>query len=369
MPELYVGLISGTSMDGVDAVVLEESSSVHRIICSQNTPYPALISVPLKQLAQDANISVDQLGETDRLLGDFFAEAVINLLKGSDLKPDQITAIGSHGQTIRHQPLGDLPYTLQIGDPNRIAQATGITTVADFRRRDMAVGGEAAPLVPAFHAAAFSDASEPRVIVNIGGIANITSLPNDGHQPITGFDCGPGNTLMDRICLRDLDCHFDRNGEHAAAGSIHAELLKRLQSDPYFSQPFPKSTGPEYFSADWLDQHLNQFPALTDPADILATLAELTAWNIAIAIAQSQMTPGRVLVCGGGAHNKHLLFRLAHHLDCPVETTEAYGIGPDWVEAAAFAWLAKQTLSGLPGNIPSVTGASQAVILGGIYPA
>lgn len=370
MAKLFIGLISGTSMDGVDAVILQESKSHPRQLLAHLTkPYPESLLNPLKSLAKDSLVSMDTLGETDRQLGDFLALTAQELLQRANLKPSDIAAIGSHGQTIRHQPTGNQAYTLQIGDPNRIAEQTGITTVADFRRRDMAAGGEAAPLVPAFHRATFQSPQESRVIVNIGGISNITCLPKDLGLPVTGCDCGPGNTLMDAVYLRHFGKPFDANGDTAARGNINDALLRKMLLDPYFEMPAPKSTGPEYFSPEWLDAHLKSQPHSVEPQEILATLAELTVLSIQQTIHQGKLEPDRLLVCGGGAHNRHLMNRLAIHMTCPVETTEPYGIGPDWVEGAAFAWLACQTLNNLPGNIPDVTGASKAVILGGIYPA
>jgi anhydro-N-acetylmuramic acid kinase len=297
-----------------------------------------------------------------------FAQAAIALLQHADVSPDKVSAIGSHGQTIRHEPRAPFPYSLQIGNPNVIAEITGITTVADFRRYDIAAGGEGAPLVPAFHNEVFRSPDHDRVVVNIGGIANITLLPGDRNSPVLGFDTGPGNVLMDGWCERHLGAVFDNDGQWCASGNIHAGLLDALSTHSYFDLEPPKSTGREDFNLQWLDTILRETALSPAPQDVQATLCELTAWSISKAIHTYASRAREVLVCGGGAHNRILMQSLKVHLqDIALHSTEQFGIPPDWVESAAFAWIAKQTLSGRPGNLPSVTGAKYSVVLGGIY--
>ncbi|RLA17547.1 MAG: anhydro-N-acetylmuramic acid kinase [Gammaproteobacteria bacterium] len=277
-------------------------------------------------------------------------------------------AIGSHGQTLHHSPNTTLPFSLQIGDANIISQITGITTIADFRRRDIAAGGQGAPLVPAFHQAMFQTNKENRVIVNIGGIANLSILPKDTQGTILGFDTGPGNTLMDCWISEHKNSAYDNNGEWAATGTIQADLLKQLKDEPYFSSPPPKSTGTEYFSADWLNEKLTKLPQYA-PEDVQHTLCQLTAETIAEAIQTTALETERIFLCGGGTHNQTLVKALEQLLQPPIASTATQGIHPNQVEAMAFAWLAKKTLQGQTGNLPEVTGAKEAVILGGIYQA
>ena len=280
----------------------------------------------------------------------------------------EVRAIGSHGQTIAHHPRALHPCTVQIGDPNVIAERTRITTVADFRRRDLAAGGEGAPLACAFHRAAMSRPDRQRAVVNIGGIANITILPADGD--VTGFDSGPGNTLMDGWAERHLGVDMDRDGAWASAGRVDETLLGRLRADPYFEKAPPKSTGREYFNLNWLEGRLHSERRTLPPEDVQSTLCALSAATIAHGIEEFAGREAEVLVCGGGAHNPALMEALRQRLPArKLETTAAAGIGPDWVEAAAFAWLARQTLCGMPGNLPAVTGARRSVVLGAIHPA
>ncbi|MGD8484134.1 MAG: anhydro-N-acetylmuramic acid kinase, partial [Thioalkalispiraceae bacterium] len=299
-------------------------------------------------------------------LGRLFAESVHQLLNQCRVPHSEITAIGSHGQTLRHYPHGQYPSTLQIADANIIAEQTGITTVSDFRRRDMAAGGQGAPLVPAFHQVIFHDPTQDRVILNIGGIANITLLPANGV--VSGFDTGPGNCLLDSWVQQHLSINYDRDGEWGASGHVHPGLLERMSNDAYFSLASPKSTGREYFNLSWLNDILRSFPNLA-AQDIQATLVELTARSISDAISETLPGCKQVMVCGGGIHNQHLMQRLDELLvEQRLLSTEQAGIAPDWVEAMAFAWLAKQTLENKPGNLPDVTGARKAVVLGAIYP-
>jgi anhydro-N-acetylmuramic acid kinase len=308
-------------------------------------------------------ILLSEYGALDSQLGQLFGEAALSLLAKAQLPASAITAIGSHGQTVYHAPDGDYPFSLQIGDPNRIAAVTGITTVADFRRRDIALGGQGAPLVPAFHHALFGDSNCITTLVNIGGIANITYLNGD-H--VSGFDTGPGNTLMDSWCLQQRGIHYDSNGDWAASGRVLPALLAALKQDDYFLLPPPKSTGKEYFSSAWLAQHLIAYQH-HNPADIQATLCQFSAETIADAIKQYAANSQKILICGGGVHNPHLLKALAIQLGQAIESTASVGIDPDYMEAMAFAWLARQTLKRLPGSLCAVTGAQAPAVLGGIY--
>ncbi len=365
--EIYLGLMSGTSIDGIDAALVRFPAGRIALIATHSHPWPAPLQQALQRLTTPGDNEIDRLGELDALAANEFAAAARAVLDRAGIPPAAVAAIGSHGQTIRHRPDATPPFTLQIGDPNRIAELTGITTVADFRRRDMAAGGEGAPLTPALHQVLFGSDSEYRCVLNIGGIANITLLP-PGKAAVTGFDTGPGNCLLDSWAGRHGHAPFDRDGAWAATGKVHPPLLKRLLADRYFHRPPPKSTGREYFSPAWLERLTAPYPELP-PADIQATLLALTAQSIGDAVTAAAPGCQRLLVCGGGAHNPALMAQLQRTLPaCPVESCRHHGAEPDWVEAIAFAWLARQTLRGLPGNLPSVTGARHPVILGGIYP-
>ncbi len=369
MGELYVGLMSGTSMDGVDAALVEITGDrFERVIATHAHPLPGAVRDELLNLnAGGAGLALAKLGELDQMVADSFAQAALALLGEAGCSPADVRAIGSHGQTVFHAPDARYPFSLQIGDPNIIAARTGITTVADFRRRDMAEGGQGAPLVPAFHHAQFASEAENRCIVNIGGIANITLLPRDGH--VTGFDTGPGNSLMDHWASAHLGSPYDENGRWAASGRVIGILLHQLSDDAFFHQPPPKSTGREYFTPGWLRRQVDALSSPPAPADVQRTLCELTARTISSAIERFGPGDERVLVCGGGVHNPVLREGLERAL-APrvVEATDRYGIDADWVEACAFAWLAKRTLHGEAGNLPAVTGAARPVVLGGIYP-
>jgi len=363
----YIGLMSGTSVDGIDAVLAAiDEHNPFRLIATLHYPLPEPMRKEIQALMQPGPDELDREGMLDMQLGRIFADAAMALLGKTKINPAQIRAIGSHGQTIRHRPQSAVPFTRQIGNPSMIAEHTGITTIADFRARDMAAGGEGAPLVPAFHAALFREPGTDRAIVNIGGIANITWLPGTASQPVSGFDTGPGNTLLDQWIARDQNVSFDADGSWGAGGKVLEPLLSALLADAYFSRTPPKSTGREVFNLDWLATRLqgNELPR-----DVQATLAELTARTIAAALTgQLPRPPDEIYLCGGGAHNSDLLARLQRHVgQIPVSTTTKLGLDPDWVEAAAFAWLAHQALAGHPGNLPSVTGARRAVVLGGIY--
>ncbi|WP_303908019.1 anhydro-N-acetylmuramic acid kinase [Thiohalomonas denitrificans] len=365
--ELFIGLMSGTSMDAIDAVLVDFAIEPLRIQSTYTQPLPESLREALLRLAAERSTDpLRCLGELDHLLGSAFANTAQKLLDAARVEACDVKAIGSHGQTLYHSPGGDAPFTLQIGDPNRIAQRTGITTVADFRRRDMAAGGQGAPLVPAFHSALFRHKDRNRAVVNIGGMANVTLLPADPKQPVTGFDTGPGNVLMDSWIRQHRDERYDKGGAWGSSGRIRPQLLARLlRSDPYFQAPPPKSTGREHFNLDWIIGQVGT----ESPQDVQATLCELTAFSITDAVRGHLPDVVEIGVCGGGAYNRSLLKRIEANLpNCTVVSTANWGLEPQWVEGAAFAWLARQTLRGLPGNLPEVTGASEPVLLGAIYP-
>lgn len=366
MPELYIGIMSGTSLDGVDAVLVDFSSTRPTLVNKIHQPFNDPLREQLLQLTRSPTVELSELGEIDHRLGLSYANIVDELLSTSAVTASEVEAIGSHGQTIFHQPKANHPFTLQIGDANLIAERTAITTVADFRRRDMAAGGEGAPLVPAYHAAMFRDERRETIVVNIGGIANLSILPADQNLPITGFDSGPGNLLLDGWTQLKKGDAYDAAGEWGATGEIIPELLEHLLSDPYFSAQAPKSTGRELFNLEWLQQRLSRNER---DRDVQATLHELTARSIADAVKQQQRVADELILCGGGAYNSHLIERIAHHLpECQLSSSAKYGFDPQLIEAMAFAWLARETLSGRAGNIPEVTGAQRPVILGAIYP-
>ncbi len=362
---LFVGLMSGTSVDGIDAALVRFEPQP-RLLLARTYPLPAQLAEQVLRCSQrDALVSLDTLGMLDTLMGRALAEAVNALLLEAGTQPAQIRAVGSHGQTLRHRPTGDAPFTLQVGDPNTIAELTGITTVADFRRRDVAAGGHGAPLVPAFHAAVLSGGDEPRAVLNIGGIANLTLLDSDGS--VRGFDTGPGNGLMDAWVQQHRDQPFDRDGAFASAGRGNAELLRRMLSEPWLKLPPPKSTGRDQFHLGWLESHLSGLDLAA--ADVQATLVEFSAETITAALLCQMPTCRRVLVCGGGVHNPVLMRALRARLaDRIIESTAEHGMDPDFVEAMAFAWLARESLSGRPGNVPAVTGAAGPRILGSVFP-
>lgn len=364
MSKLFIGLMSGTSLDGIDAAIVDFSHTKPQLLGHNCYELSSELRQTILELRQPGFNEINRVAELDNQLGNEFANAVNLLLQKENINKSHIVAIGSHGQTIRHQPHAPYPFTLQIGDPNIIAAKTGITTVADFRRKDIALGGQGAPLVPAFHAALFATTEINRIIVNIGGIANATLLPKDGFKPVLGFDTGPGNTLLDTWALQHLQQPYDKNGDWATTGKIDEEWLSLLLKDPFFKLPPPKSTGQEFFNLTWLK---NTMPPTISPTDVQTTLVDLTARSILEAI-NHHFDKGEILICGGGIHNHYLTSRirtLAKHYT--VDSTEKFGIPPDWMEAMAFAWLAKQTLEKNSGNIPSVTGALQASVLGGVY--
>ena len=363
---LYIGLMSGTSMDGIDAALVEFGDHECKVLETVAVTYPPELRDQILQASRTpAECTVDKIGQLDQWIGECFRDAALQLLAQADVEPQAIKAIGSHGQTLRHQPRATRPFTLQIGDANIIAAGTGITTVSDFRRGDVAVGGEGAPLAPAFHRWLFSSAGRSRAVLNIGGIANVTML----SSPKTiGFDTGPGNTLLDGWIRNNLDQSFDSDGTWARSGTVNEALLGRMLSDPYFELAPPKSTGFEYFNGAWVRSTLSSVDASIPAADVQATLAELSARTIAKSILRYSPDIEEVLVCGGGVHNTDLMQRLRSYLSgTQVTSTDAFGLHPDWVEAAAFAWLAKRCLDGKPGNIPEVTGADRETILGAVF--
>lgn len=366
MPELYIGLMSGTSLDGIDAALVDFKDNKVKLIEFEYLPFSDEIQSTIQRLSKpDALISLKEYGAMDARLGHLFAEPVNTLLAKADIPASAVNAIGSHGLTIYHAPEIKLPFSLQIGDPNIIAEKTGITTVADFRRRDIAAHGQGAPLVPAFHQAVFRAPNEHRCIVNIGGIANITVLSKHQHTDVIGFDTGPGSTLMDLWIKLHRNQSYDKNGAWAKTGKIDHDLVALLKQDAYFNTAPPKSTGKEYFSLPWVYQYFDAFSYNAE--DIQASLCFLTAITICDAIKKYAPATERVLICGGGIHNGYLLELIQQHIGCPVESTEKYHLHPDHVEAMAFAWLARQTMNNLPGNLKEVTGALNSVILGGVY--
>ncbi len=371
MPELFIGLMSGTSLDAIDAVLVDLSSTTPQQIAVHTHPLPAALRTQLLALCHGGTMNeLRQMAELDVRLGRLFAEAALALLQRESVPASAVRAIGSHGQTVRHEPDGETPFTVQIGDPNIIAEITGITTIADFRRRDIAAGGQGAPLVPAFHAAVLRSTDEDRVVLNIGGMANITVLPRDPQHVVTGFDTGPGNVLMDAWVARHKGVPQDNQGRWAGSVPHHEPLLAALLSDAYFQRPPPKSTGREHFNMAWLETRLAQVDPEPEPAQVQASLVALTARSCAAAILRYAPDTQRVLVCGGGVHNVTLMQLLTDALpNLCVASTQTLGLNPDWVEALAFAWLAKQRLEDKPGNLPNVTGARGSVVLGGIYSA
>lgn len=363
----YLGLISGTSADSIDSVLVSFPRGMPQLLASHSHPWPGALRERMLALAQGESApDLDALGRLDVEIAHGFAEAALELLERSGTPASAVRAIGSHGQTLRHRPGGDYPFTLQLGDPSVIAERCRIDVVADFRRADIAAGGQGAPLLPAVHAMLLARPGHTRVVLNLGGIANITVLGADGS--VLGFDTGPANGLLDAWCLRQRGESFDRDGRYAASGQADEALLAQLLDDPYFALMPPKSTGREYFHLDWLATHPRL--ATLQPADVQATLLELTARSVAAAITQHAPDAREVLACGGGVHNGALMRRLAELLaPRALLGTSRYGVDPDFLEATAFAWLARQRLLGLPGNLPSVTGARGPRVLGAIYSA
>ena len=362
--------MSGTSMDGIDVVIAEFNEPTDfRLIAAKTFTLTDDIRRPLQTIINQQQCHLKTLGETDVALGKLIARSINELLAAQGLTAKEVTAIGSHGHTLFHHPDSHLPFSLQIGNANLIAEITNITTITDFRQRDIAVGGQGAPLVPAFHQYLFSHPKEDRIIINIGGISNLTWLPASPHQTVTGFDTGPGNILIDYWSQLHLKKPYDDNGKWAAKGQCDHDLLDLLLADPYFDRPIPKSTGRELFNQTWLETKLSYYKKDMRAVDVQATLTALTAQSIANHVhAYATQSNYAVFVCGGGAHNAHLLNQLQTRLDNKkIIKTDELGLHPDWVEASAFAWLAYRTIRQQTGNLPSATGAKKATILGSVY--
>ncbi|WP_422102835.1 anhydro-N-acetylmuramic acid kinase [Vreelandella sp.] len=370
-PAYYIGLMSGTSLDGIDAALVAITPDhPPTLLATAAIAMPDALHGQLLHLCHASSASFAELAAAEDAFCRVQAKAVQALLAERGLTPEQITAIGSHGQTIEHAPQGHQSgpaYTLQLDNPSLLAELTGCTVVADFRRRDLAAGGQAAPLAPAFHQALFGQRPGEQLVLNLGGFANLTWLPHQPAYAVMGFDTGPANVLLDAWFAKHHAGRFDENGTWAASGQIDEALLARLLEEPFFQQVPPRSTGRELFHLTWLEQHLSGYEA---PQDVQATLAELTAVSVAqgVALLPLEQPSATLLVCGGGAHNAYLMKRVAAQLpQVTLLSPASLGWPEDWIEAGAFAWLAHQRLHGLPGNLPSVTGASGPRVLGGMY--
>ncbi|MBW3697052.1 anhydro-N-acetylmuramic acid kinase [Vibrio sp. T187] len=364
--ELYIGVMSGTSMDGVDTALVSIEDNNLRLLAHDEFPMPEALKQAVLDVCIGQQTDLKQLGELDHQLGHLFADSILQLLQKSQTDASDITAIGCHGQTAFHQPVGAYPFTMQLGDANIIASRTGITTVADFRRKDMALGGQGAPLVPAFHNTIFTAENSSVVVLNVGGISNISVLrPN---RKVLGYDTGPGNMLMDAWVHKHTGEKYDCDGRFAQQGDVNQSLLTALRNDTYFDKLPPKSTGRELFNLPWLEQILSHYPSLS-AYDVQRTLCEFTALTIAHELEQYREgeTP-ELLVCGGGAQNPLLMSRLASLLPkWQVCSTSDKGVDSDNMEAMAFAWLAQRRIHSLPSNLPEVTGASKPASLGVVY--
>ncbi|MEO6227707.1 MAG: anhydro-N-acetylmuramic acid kinase [Thermomonas sp.] len=366
----YLGLISGTSADGIDAALVrfvgDDAHAPPQLVFARTYPWEATLRARLVELGQHAaTLTLDDVGELDVRIGRAFAQASRDAMDAAGIDAGDLEAIGSHGQTLRHRPDGAVPFTLQLGDPATIAERCGVRVVADFRRRDVAAGGHGAPLVPAFHAATLHSPEEDRAVLNLGGIANVTLLPKQGE--VRGFDTGPANGLMDAWCLRHTGHAYDDNGAFAQQGHVDEALLSRLLDEPWFSKSPPKSTGRDQFHLAWVESKLHGEEV---PADVQATLLALSVRTIVNALATAQPHTQRLIACGGGVHNALLMDALARALPgVAVASSASHGLDPDFVEAMAFAWLARETLAARPGNLPAVTGAAGLRVLGAIYPA
>jgi len=370
MSQRYIGLMSGTSLDGVDGALVDFASGTGRlqVLAHAHRPFEAAFAQELLALNTAGDNELHRATLAGNALARLYAQVVADLLAMSATSASAVRAIGAHGQTVRHRPreFDGTGYTLQLNSPALLAELSGIDVVADFRSRDVAAGGQGAPLVPAFHRAVFGRDGETVAVLNLGGIGNLTALRADGDT--VGFDSGPGNALLDHWCLRHLGEPFDRDGAWAASGRVDSSLLRRMQAEPYFQLAPPKSTGRDLFNPLWLERMLGL--SALDPADVQATLAELTAWSCAEAVSRHGAHARRVLVCGGGALNVHLMRRLASLLPgAVVQPTDAEGLPANQVEAAAFAWLAQAFVERRAGNLVAVTGAAGPRVLGALYPA
>ncbi|WP_236187341.1 anhydro-N-acetylmuramic acid kinase [Pseudomonas protegens] len=361
---LYIGVMSGTSLDGLDIALIEQSPAL-RLIATRYIPMPDTLRAELLSLCASGPDEIARSAIAQQHWVELAAQGINQLLQQQQLHPQDIRSIGSHGQTVRHEP--SRGFTVQIGNPALLTELTGITVVSDFRSRDVAAGGQGAPLVPAFHEALFAQRPGNRAVLNVGGFSNLSLI--ETSKPVAGFDCGPGNVLLDAWIQAQRAENFDRNGQWAASGQVDPPLLQALLSDPFFATQGPKSTGREVFNLDWLQRHLRARDAIA-AENVQATLLELTALTIVESLQSAQSDTQELLVCGGGAHNAALMGRLAALLpQTRVSSTAAYGVDPDWVEAMAFAWLAHCCLEGIAANRPSVTGARGLRVLGAIYPA
>ncbi|MFB4392427.1 MULTISPECIES: anhydro-N-acetylmuramic acid kinase [unclassified Pseudomonas] len=361
---LYLGVMSGTSLDGLDIALIEQNEQP-RLLATHYVPMPGDLRQELLGLCASGSDEIARAALAENRWANLAAEGIQRLLTAQNQVPGAIRAIGSHGQTIRHEPARG--FTVQIGNPALLAELTGIAVVSDFRRRDVAAGGQGAPLVPAFHEALFAHLGQRLAVLNVGGFSNLSLI--ERNKPVHGFDCGPGNVLLDAWIERKRGQTFDADGAWAASGKVRDELLAALLCDPFFAGSGPKSTGREVFNLTWLDKHLARLSSYPDE-DVQATLLELTARSIIDSLHYAQQATEALLVCGGGARNGALMARLASLLPgTQVSSTAAHGIDPDWVEAMAFAWLAHCCLEGIPANRPSVTAAKGLRVLGAIYPA
>ena len=362
-PDLYIGIMSGTSLDGIDAALVDFSAAAPRLVASHYQPYAEQLKQALLALHHAGHDELHQSQLIANRLAREYADATLILLKNTKVDSKSVQAIGCHGQTVRHRP--EHGYTIQLNNAALLAELTGIHAVSDFRSRDIAAGGQGAPLVPAFHDHVLRHPAIHRAILNIGGIANLTDLAPG--KDASGFDTGPGNLLLDTWIARHLGKPYDTGGAWAASGKVIPDLLQRLLAEPYFAARPPKSTGRDLFNLDWLDRHLHGGEA---PEDVQATLLALTSSSIAAAVQRFCAGTQEIYLCGGGAHNEALVSSLQQALPrCRIQKTEVLGIAADWMEAIAFAWLARQTLRLRPGNLPAVTGARHPCVLGAIYPA
>lgn len=362
--DLYIGLMSGTSVDAIDAVLMDFSLSNSHIVSSYSQPISS-------QLRNDINSLIAKykqpkhIDQLDKQFAQTSCDAVNQLLKLAAIETKQVSAIGSHGQTVFHNPNGTPPVSIQIGNPQIIANITGIPTVGNFRQADIDAGGQGAPIACAYHAEVLQSTTEERVILNLGGIANITKLPKNKNQAIIGFDTGPANTLMDAWTQKHLNKTFDEDGHWAQSGSVNAALLEQMLGDDYFTNPPPKSTGREHFNLEWLQHYLDKHDKAISTEDVQATLLALTIQSITKSINAWCPQSENVLLCGGGSENKFLVDQLNKTLvKITLNYTSDHGVPSKWMEAMAFAWLAKQNIENKPSNIPSVTGADKAVVLG-----
>ena len=367
MARLFIGLMSGTSVDAIDAVLMDFSGSDTRLLAHFSQRIDADLRREINRVIA-ARAWPQETAALDSRFAAASVQAIGRLLEKAATGADQVEAVGSHGQTVFHDPQGAPPVSVQLGSAEEIARSTGIPTVGNFRKADIDAGGQGAPLACAYHARVFRAEREGRAVLNLGGIANLTFLPQDPSLDVTGFDTGPANTLSDAWVQHCRGLDFDRGGEWAKSGTVDPNLLDRMLEDPYFKRPPPKSTGRETFNLAWLQAMLARREKPLPEQDVQATLVELTAVSVAQAMHDHPLPAERVLLCGGGSHNTYLVSRLEHALaGLPVECTDAHGVPSKWLEAMAFAWLAKQAADGEPANLPSVTGASRAVVLGEVH--